>query len=76
MKTDPLSGKKYPNDHFTRDRVQTLLLLVDEPVPAELIDAWGTEDLHDVGDWAWRNHLRASDNNRVRIPARPKQLGV
>ena len=72
--THPLTGKRYPAKYFDPDTVETLLLLVlpDAEIPIHaVIEAWSKDELAEAGNWALRAHLKASDNDSVRVPARP-----
>jgi hypothetical protein len=71
MKTNPLTGKTYPKYYFDAERVETLLLLADEPISRKVIEGWTREQRHDAGDWALRCHCRASDNLN-RVPPKPE----
>ncbi len=67
----PFTGKPYLPDEFKASQVEILLLLVDEVVPMDRINAWSEAERVAAGDWAFRSHLRASDNLN-RVPLMPE----
>ena len=72
---NPLTGRPYLKDYFDAERVEALLLCVG--VDANQLDVmrdWNPDQLAAAGDWALRSHLRASDNNTVRVPPQPSHV--
>lgn len=65
------SVAKAMRDPISCDLLETCLLLVDTKVPRELICRWSVKQRAIGEDWAIRLHLRASDNNTVRVPQKP-----
>jgi hypothetical protein len=56
------------------NKVDSLLLLADAPVPMETILGWSVGQLRAAGDWALRTYLRAADNAHVRVPVKPAHV--
>lgn len=68
---NPFSHRRYPDSFFTPLVVRELLLLVSVDVPLADVQSWTNSQRIVAGDWALRTHLRASDNNTVRVPEKP-----
>jgi hypothetical protein len=68
---NPYTHRRYPSNFFPTPVVRDLLLLVSVEVAAEIIRGWSDLQREIAGDWALRSHLRASDNNTVRVPEKP-----
>lgn len=69
--TNPFTGGRYPADYFRPNVVRDLLLLVSVEVTPALVEGWSEEQRKAAGNWALRVHLKASDNNTVRVPEKP-----
>jgi hypothetical protein len=65
----PITGRPYPKAFFDAERVKTLMLLHE--LEECDVSAWTPAQLEEAGNWAVRAHLRASDNNTVRVPVKP-----
>jgi hypothetical protein len=51
--------------------LQELLMMVERTVPLEIIERWTPAERELARDWAARVHLRAGDNNTVRLKPEP-----
>ena len=59
---------------LTPEVLRDILLVVGEDIPAEVIASWTDQQRDEVGRYAAREHLSASDNPVTRLP-RPAVLG-
>ena len=70
----PLTSRPYRKDFFDRETVRDLLLLVGVDCDEFTLASWDARQRMEAGNWALRIHLRASDNNCVRVPPRPAHV--
>lgn len=69
-----MAKRKKKTEPISVDALVDLLSLVGRTVPREAVAAWSPEKREAAGDWAAREHLRASDNTTVRRKKEPDHV--
>jgi len=54
------------------DELRTMLLLVSVDAPIDVLERLTAKERYDAGNWAVAVHLKASDNDDIIVPERPR----